>query len=269
MSYAISQADRVEYAPCRYGASKLTFRGPKTAMDKEYLVAMGATETFGRFVERPFCDRLKDSLKMPVINLGCQNAGIDAFFHDPDVMSLAKGARLTILQVMGAANMSNRLYRVHPRRNDRFLGPSATLKTLYHEVDFTDFSFTRHMLTTLFMISPERFAVVQEELRQAWRARMRSVLQTIDAPVLLLWLRNETPCDLGIEPLFIEPDMVADIAERCLGVEEVRVQSAGRDLDQMVVGPMQHAQAAHMLNGTAHQAIADQLSTALTRMDIA
>ncbi len=57
---------------------------------------------------------------------------------------------MTVIQVMGAHNMSNRFYAVHPRRNDRFLRASlGCCKTIYPEVDFTEFNFTRHMLTAL------------------------------------------------------------------------------------------------------------------------
>ena len=39
-------------------------------------------------------------------------------------------ARLTVLQVTGAQNMSNRFYSVHPRRNDRFLKASPLLRAM-------------------------------------------------------------------------------------------------------------------------------------------
>ena len=54
-----------------------------------------------------------------------------------------------MIQVSGAQNLSNRFHAVHPRRNDRFLRASTLLKTIYRDVDFTEFNFTRHLLTTL------------------------------------------------------------------------------------------------------------------------
>ncbi len=36
---------------------------------------------------------------------------------------------------MGAQNLSNRFYAVHPRRNDRFLRASTLMKTIFREVD--------------------------------------------------------------------------------------------------------------------------------------
>jgi len=176
MSFAASRAETLDYAPCSYGVSKLVFRGPKKSIDTPYIVALGGTETYGRFVARPFPDLVEDALGTAVLNLGCQNAGIDAFLYDTDILSLAEGAHLTVLQLMGAPNMSNRFYRVHPRRNDRFLGPSEALKGLYRDVDFTDFNFTNHMLSTLNMVSVSRFSLIREELQQAWSARMKLLL---------------------------------------------------------------------------------------------
>ena len=200
---------------------------------------------------------------MPCLNLGCQNAGIDAFLYDADIMTLAKGARLTIVQVMGAQNMSNRFYRVHPRRNDRFLGPSPMLKSIYREVDFTDFSFTRHMLSTLQMVSADRFGILRDELCSAWTARMRLLLQTIDGPVLLLWLREELPNGLGAEPLFVGADMVRDVAEGTLGVVELPMRRAGDDLEGMVFAPMEGGVAAQMLSVATHRDIGAALGAAV------
>ena len=259
MSYAVSRADALDYAPCHYGGSKLVFRGPQKRTDEDYVAIIGGTETYGRFVSRPFSDLVEDGIGSTVINLGCQNAGIDAFLYDPDVMLLAKGARVTVLQTMGAQNMSNRFYRVHPRRNDRFLGPSDALKAMYREVDFTDFSFTRHMLSTLQMLSAEKFAVLRDELQQAWQARMQLLVRTIDSPVVILWLREDISNGLGAEPLFVGGDMVAGIGAQTLGVVEVAIKRAGHDLEGMVFGSMQHSIAAQMLGLSAHQDIAQSL----------
>ncbi len=259
MSYAASRADALDYAPCQYGASKLVFRGPKKSTDGAYIAVLGGTETYGRFVARPFSDLVEDALGMPVLNLGCQNAGIDAFLYDTDLVSLAKGARVTILQVMGAPNMSNRFYRVHPRRNDRFLGPSDALKGLYRDVDFTDFSFTKHMLSTLNMVSSSRFSILRDELQEAWTARMKLLVQTIGGPIVLLWIREETPKGLGAEPLFVGADMIAELEPRVSDVVEVPVRRAGGDLGGMVYGPLEVPVASEMFSVPTHQEIAKAL----------
>jgi hypothetical protein len=119
-----------------------------------------------------------------------------------------------VLQIQGAQALSNRLYTVHPRRNDRFVRASGILRTIYRDVDFTEFHFTRHMLDHLRGLSPDRFDIVRNELRVAWMARMKHVLSQGAVPVHLLWLscrapRNEDPQDaLGDEPMFVTSDML-------------------------------------------------------------
>ena len=265
MVIAVTNTRSLDYQACRYGKSKLIFRGPKKDTSGDYVVVLGGTETYGRFVVRPFCTLAEDALGVPVLNLGCPNAGIDAFLYDNDLIALAKGARVTVIQVPGAQNMSNRFYRVHPRRNDRFLGPSDTLKQLYPTIDFTDFSFVRHMLSTLLMTSTESFGALREELRRAWRARMQLMLQTIDGPVLLLWLREPVSEGLGAEPLFVGADMVFDAGQGADAVVEVTVQRAGDDLEGMIFGPLEANIASQMLGLQEHQAIAAALTPILAQ----
>ena len=121
------------------------------------------------------------------------NAGPDAFLGDSGVIEIARQARAVVLQVMGAQNLSNRLYMVHPRRNDRFIAARPALRALYPEVDFTEFHFTHHMLASLLSLSESRFGLVIEELRTAWVARMRALMARLPGDVVLLWIAQHTP----------------------------------------------------------------------------
>jgi len=86
---------------------------------------------------------------MSVVNLGVLNAGLDVLSSDPAIVAALGQAEAAVLQITSAHNMTNRFYKVHPRRNDRFLKASSVLRTIYPEVDFTEFHFTRHLLSHL------------------------------------------------------------------------------------------------------------------------
>jgi len=209
----------LDYQPCQYPGSVTTFRGPKTDMDGPFVLCLGGSETFGKFSHDPFPGRLGDRLGRQVVNMGAMNAGVDLFLHDGAVKSAIARAEAVVLQVPGAANMSNRFFTVHPRRNDRFLTASTMLQTVFREVDFTEFHFTRHMLSALKRRSVERFSVVVEELRTAWVARMAQVIRRIEVPVHLLWLAHRAPSDmgprggdLGYDPLFVTATMLDEVA---------------------------------------------------------
>ncbi len=210
-------SESLRYSPCSYGKSKVLFRGPKRKLSEPYVAFIGGTETYGKFIIRPFPNLVEDSLRATCVNFGCINGGVDAYVNDPELMSFCREAKATVVQVMGANFLSNRFYSVHPRRNDRFLGASSVLKAIYNEVDFSKFSFTRHMLSELYELSPDRFDIVVAELREAWEARMRSMLTYIGPNNVVLWFARTNMSDrpwqlrdqpLQCDPLFITKQMI-------------------------------------------------------------
>ena len=120
------------------------FRGPQRPLDGRYLAFLGGTETFGKFYDSPFPALVERRIGTPCVNLGAVNAGVDVHARDATVLAACHDAAATVIQLPGVQNQSNRFYSVHPRRNDRFLRPSAALETLYPDIDFTDIAFTRH-----------------------------------------------------------------------------------------------------------------------------
>lgn len=258
-----------DYLPVRYGASRLLFRGPKRRMDRDFIVALGGTETYGKFIEAPYPKLVEDRLGLTVVNFGCLNAGVDAFAHDAMVLDAANRARAVIVQVMGAQNMSNRLYTVHPRRNDRFVNASALLKAVYREVDFTEFHFTRHMLATLRDIDSARFEMVRDELKQAWLARMRLLLQSINRPVILTWFAKHYAPPMGgpdlTDPMFIDADMLDEVTPATAGLVEIVASPAAFEegVARMAFDPIDLAAAQEQLSVMAHEEAAESLAGAL------
>jgi hypothetical protein len=215
MAYEKMAHEALEYYPCRYGTSKTLFRGPKRRLDVPFIAMLGGSECYGRFVRRPFPDLVEASIGIPCVNLGQMNGGVDVFAGDNAVATLSRDALVTVVQILPAHNLSNRFYHVHPRRNDRFLKPTALMETLFQEVDFGEFHFTRHMLVTLKAVSPDKFRMIMQELKAAWTARMRLLLSRMPGRKVLLWLPDESDRaadrELGAEPLFISASMVEDL----------------------------------------------------------
>lgn len=272
MTYDVMGLRALDYLPCRYGTSKLLFRGPKRRLDEPYVAFIGGTETYGKFVPEPFPALVETQLGVACANFGCPNAGIDVFANDPFVAGAAAEARATVVQIMGAQNMTNRFYAVHPRRNDRFVSASTLLKTIYREVDFADFHFNRHMLSRLLEVSPERFVMVRDELRSAWVARMKLILGQMRGKTILLWFAARTPDKpgegLGDDPLFITRDMINEIAPLATEVVEVVASPAARAMgsDGMVFSEMEAMAAAEMQGPAAHAEAAKAVFDALGRM---
>lgn len=262
------------YAPCRYGNSRLFFRGPRRPLDGRYVAFVGGTETYGKFVGSPFPALVEERLGMTCVNFGCVNASVEAFLNEPQVMAACREAELTVIEITGAQNLSNRFFTVHPRRNDRFLRASTILRALYPDVDFSEFCFTRHMLTRLHDADPARFAIVREELQIAWTARMRTFLTELGPRTMLLWFADHLPSDAPyetranngwVDPLFITRRMIDSLRPLVRGV--VMAQPSARALARRGEGlihlPHQAAAAAGLLGAAAHQEAAALLTGAL------
>jgi len=227
-----------------YEGSRLQFRGPLRRLDGRHLAFVGGAATRGWGVAQPYPSLLEAELGAPCANFGLRHASAEAFLLDPVVGRACREARLCVMEAMGAANLSNRFYTVHPRRNDRFLRASGALRAIFPEVDFVEICFTRHLLTRLHEADAERFALVREELRIAWEARMRVLLERIGPRVLLLWPepRWEAVAPLGAEPLFVTGTMVETL--RPLVRDVVRVRDPGtdaaahREVAAALLGPM-------------------------------
>lgn len=270
MSFQAPGALASDEQTCRYGASRLRFRAPKRSLRTPFVACVGGTETFGRFVDRPFPVLLEDRIGRSCINFGSVGSGIDTFLNDPDLLRIASMAEICILQVPGAQNLSNRMYRVHPRRNDRFVQASAGLCRLFPEVDFTEFHYTKHMLSCLNELSRDRFAEVVDELRTAWIARMGLLIQALGSRVLLLWLRYEGAGqpDEWAEPLMVSDEMVEAISGAAIGVAEIPVSSAARtgEVEAMTYGTLQEQAAGNMIGPATHMSVADQVQKTMDGM---
>lgn len=268
MSFLGMGRSALDYEPCRYGTSKLVFRGPKRPLLRGQVVCLGGSDTYGKFIAQPYPKLLERRLVGGVLNLGAINAGVDALLGDPGVLDLCGEAGCVILQVLGAQTLTNRLYSVHPRRNDRFVAASELLQMLYHDVDFTEFHFTRHMLGALRAHSEERFAVVRAELRQAWIARMETLLARIPVPVVLLWFSDHAPgaeMQEQNEPLFITRDMLDIVSGMADGFVEVTASAAAQEAgtEGMVFREAELRAARQILGPRAHEEAAAALESAL------
>lgn len=273
MSYEGAGRKALDYELCQYGGSKLLFRGPKVDLNTQHIAFLGGTETFGKFIPAPFPHLVAGHLNKGGLNLGQCNAGVDVYLNDPGVLDVAARADVRVVQVMGAVNVSNRYFAVHPRRNDRFIGAHDVLKSLYPEIDFTDFHFTRHLLGALRAHSDRRFEMVMKELQDTWLARMVLLLKILGPRTVLLWFSHRTPRQDAeatlVDPLYIDADMLAHLRKvGCMFIEVIAdlgddgPQSADSDHLELFA-PSMHAAALSVLPPKAHFLAAQSLQEPL------
>ncbi|MDZ7905749.1 MAG: DUF6473 family protein [Cypionkella sp.] len=274
MVYAFPSAGALDYANCSYGRSRLLFRGPKRDTEGAFIAVLGGSECYGRCVKHPFADLIEKDLGLPVANFGLQNAGPDAFLNDPLLMGKIGQAAVTVVQLFGVQNISNRFYTVHPRRNDRFLSAKPALKDLFPKTDFTDFHFTRHLLQSLQQTSPQHFAVVVEGLQQDWLHHMRVLLNQINGQTLLLWIADAMPpprhaaIDLVFNPMLIDAEMIGQLSPKSghivYAVPSPEARAMG--LEGMVYDPTELPVAAALPGPSVHREICNAVLPHLEQM---
>lgn len=271
MTFENAGSGPLDYAPCTYGGSRLIFRGPQRRLEGDYIAFLGGTETYGKFMRAPFPALVEEALGVTCVNFGQMNAGVDVFLNDNTVLAAAGQARITVVQAMGASNLSNRYYTVHPRRNDRFLKASALMQSLFRDVDFTEFHFTRHMLGALALRAPERFGQVIEEVQKAWLARMELLLSRIGSQAVLLWFADHAPEEkldhrqTLNDPFAVERWMIERLRPEVAGVIEVIASphALAQGTRGMVLGALELPAAKGMLGPAAHREAAAALAGGL------
>lgn len=255
-------AGALDYRPCRYGASKVMFRGPKRDLTQPYVAVLGGSGAFGRYVAQPYADILEGALGQPVANLAALNAGPDFYLSDPDTLDIAAGAAMAVVQVTGAEALTNPFYTVHSRRNDRFLAATPALREMYPEVDFADIHFTRHLLQVLRRADPEAFGKVVEGLQAAWLDRMRALLARLPGRRVLLWVTGAARPDAPeSDPLFIDRRLIDVLRPEVSAVVEVMPSAQARAMApfDMTFPETEAAQAACLPGAAVHVEIAAQL----------
>lgn len=257
----------LDYAPCRYGRSRLLYRGPKRLLKGPFIAFLGGSETYGKFVQTPFVNLVEDQLGRRCINFGSHNSGLDAVLQDDSLLTICAKADVTVLQAMSAANISNRYYAVHPRRNDRFVQASPQLEDLFPDVDFTQFAFTRHLLAALRDASLQRYRLVVQDLQATWQGRMRRVAGQLDGQVVVLHIHNPSLAlpDFEPEPFLVTRAMTDSLGDAVQSVVHVAVsEGARRDGVQGMHYLPHECEAARQLPGAqAHEEVAAALVSEL------
>ncbi|MCV3271589.1 DUF6473 family protein [Roseobacter sinensis] len=274
MTYEVLGAGALDYMPCRYGTSKLLFRGPERRLDAPYVAFLGGTATYGKFIKTPYPALVESGLGVNCVNFGIANAGIDVLLNDAVLKDACCRAEVTVVQIFGAQNLSNRFYTVHPRRNDRFVKASSLLHSIYPEVDFAEFHFNKHMLSRLYNVSAERFAAVRNEVQTAWLARMKLLLRKINGKAVLVWFADHAPLPevddtidpaTGKSPLFVTREMLNDLMPEVAAYAEVVVtpEAMAAGTEGMVFSQLEAMAAAEMLGPKAHGELAQALGPVL------
>jgi hypothetical protein len=129
-------------------------------------------------------------------------------------------------------------------------------------------------VTTLEADSDEKFGMVRQELKDAWVARMKTMIQKMPTNLVLLWVSDHSPDDTAAcntihgDPLFVDRDMIEEI--RPLVKAVVEVVSTQKEIDDgyelMSFSDLDALSAREMLGPVVQSKVADALQATLFRI---
>ena len=190
MSYVMMDARPVDFILCQYGNSKNLFRGPKKSCKHSYGVCLGGADTCGGKVPDPFSSKLEREMGMPILNLGAQHSGAGFYTEDDAILEIVENAQVIFIEAPIVVNQSNPFYRVHPRRNDRFVTALGPLYDLFPEADFVECHFTKHLITKLISIDSVRADIVFRALQDEWVRNLTIMRARWCAKTVVHWYKT-------------------------------------------------------------------------------
>ncbi len=252
MGYGISVKEAGEIEMYRFGRSQQIYRGPKPSLKRSYVAFIGGSEPFGKFVASPFPKLVQKNIKKSCVNWGTPGAGPGFFLKDPVLLEACSNADVCVVQAMNTEPLSNRMYSVFPRRNQRVRGVSEAIKALYPTIDFSQFKYVSAMLRKLREVDSDAFSVVEAELKAAWLARMLELLEDIETTKVLLWLKSENNDTLLNEEMI---DVISKKVDHVVAVDIPAASTSNRFVSA--------SRESSWMTKPAHQKVADTLSPKL------
>lgn len=158
------------------------FRGPPVNTSAPYLAFIGASQTFGRFVPRPFPCLLGTRLGIPVLNLAVGGAG-PRHYLARNYLELINGAEAVVIQVMSGRSASNSLFD-----NSESGGMIGHVRGEQSTVRADEF-YSRLGQSS----SKPRFEAIVNETRNDYMSSFIQLLRKIVVPKILFWFSRRHP----------------------------------------------------------------------------
>jgi hypothetical protein len=154
-------------------------RGPAIDLEGTYFTCIGAAQTHGTFVERPFAQLLSDALGIQALNLGQPAASPGFFAANDEVIKLINKGRFAIVQVMSARAEGNSRY-----------APEGYCETL-RDRETGDIDSSWAVWSMLLEKEPACVPQLILESQRSLLDSYRKLIERIEVPVMILYISHE------------------------------------------------------------------------------
>jgi len=207
-------------------APGVEFRGPEINVQSgsNYFSCIGAAQTLGIYIEKPFPNRLSEQLGLAPLNLAV-GASWPGFYSNkyPELIDVVNRGQFLVLQVMSARGESSSRFEatdVIETMRDRKTGDTVT---------------SIHAWAKILSEEPDFAPQYVEELRQSWVKSNLELIAKVKVPVILFWYsrrEQDVPTNFSLEgdlfknmgefPQFVDSKSVKAVAEKCSAFVECR-----------------------------------------------
>ena len=183
--YQQRDIDIVDYQEFTLPGCPAPFRGPcfdpQVAAPGSYFTCLGAAQTFGCFVDRPFPEIVAERTGLKALNLAVGGTGPGFYLQYPSLIAAMNRGRFVILQCMAARHESNSRFEADGYVEfvkDRVHGDSVDSGTAWRRVIDEEF---------------DKAPCYVAESRASWLATMRKLVDAITVPVVFFWFSRREP----------------------------------------------------------------------------
>jgi LPS sulfotransferase NodH len=174
----------IEYDPTPAPGLDFLCRGPAPEEGAPYIAFVGASQTFGAFVQTPFPRRTAENLDHQAFNLGRGGAGPSFFSRHGPALDVVRKADAVVVQAMAARMEGNsRMESTEGRALVHFQdgGQSMAMDcdTAWRKIVEQE--------------TPERVLELVAESRRSWLGAMRTIAEAAEGPSVLVWFSERTP----------------------------------------------------------------------------
>lgn len=236
-NYQARDIDVIDYGMTELPGTSHLIRGPVPDLARgDHVTCLGAAQTFGCFVEKPFPTLLGEALGRPVLNLGFGGTGPGFFLDHPELIETANRGALTVVQVLSGRVQPNMFFqgrglaRVKLRRTGRNVHPHVA----WGDIAEGFYAWRRLPAPLKPLIqgaarAPLALAIAQS--RRGWIGAYRELFRQLATPTILLWFSRRTPeydrrprpteALMGEYPQLVSRDWVAPVAKMADAYVEV------------------------------------------------
>ncbi len=186
MSYQAIDHEVIDYGEVPLPGTNIMIRGPLPEQLETggFVCAIGAAQTFGRFVEKPYLRLLGEQLGVETLNLGMAGAGPKHYSQRPKALQIVNRAALVVVQVMSGRSVSNSYFENTSAGSLKPHGAPPEVQARHAEIAYTE----------LFDEKGEDFIrSLIEETRNNYVAEYLDLLSRIEVPTLLFWFSTRQP----------------------------------------------------------------------------